>query len=137
MKIVVSCSKDFNINEGVSPAFIKAAITEGYEISVQLVGKVNNPHPSYSPLTPAELRVMDCLLDGYGNKHIATELGISFQTVKNHCSAIMKKYDCTNRTEAVMVHIGMLKTAEFNPDSISESPLPNPDEFSDEVPAPV
>ena len=42
---------------------------------------------------------------GKGNKTIASDLGISEHTVKNHIKNILSKLDASDRTEAVMIAI--------------------------------
>jgi DNA-binding NarL/FixJ family response regulator len=41
------------------------------------------------------------LAEGWGNKGIATSLGISEHTVKFHVASILSKLDASSRTEAV------------------------------------
>ena len=40
---------------------------------------------------------------GYKNRKIATELGISEQTIKNHVTSILRKLNANARTEAVVM----------------------------------
>ncbi|MBA4354437.1 MAG: LuxR family transcriptional regulator [Novosphingobium sp.] len=54
-------------------------------------------------LTPTQLRVLLCVLDGKLNKQIAFDLGMSEATVKAHMTAIMRKLDVQNRTQAALV----------------------------------
>jgi len=54
-------------------------------------------------LTPTQLRVLLGLLAGKLNKQIAYDMGISEATVKAHMTAIMRKLDVQNRTQAVLV----------------------------------
>lgn len=54
-------------------------------------------------LTPAQLRVMQGLAAGRLNKQIAYDMGISEATVKAHVTAIFRKLDVINRTQAVLV----------------------------------
>lgn len=54
-------------------------------------------------LTPMQFRVLLAVLDGQLNKQIAHSLGISEATVKAHMTAIMRKLDVTNRTQAALV----------------------------------
>lgn len=70
------------------------------------------PQPSadgnYFPdLTDRELQVLDLLADGYANKQISVELGISEHTVKFHVSSIYTKLNVSNRAEAVRFGIQM------------------------------
>lgn len=54
-------------------------------------------------LTPAQLKVLLAVLDGQLNKQIAFNLAISEATVKAHMTAIMRKLDVSNRTQAALV----------------------------------
>ncbi len=54
-------------------------------------------------LTSREIEVLHLLAQGQANKQIAARLGISERTVKFHVSAIFRKLDATNRTEAVTI----------------------------------
>ncbi len=54
-------------------------------------------------LTPREIEVLRYLAQGQANKQIAARMGISERTVKFHVSAIFRKLDAANRTEAVTI----------------------------------
>lgn len=54
-------------------------------------------------LTPTQLKVLLGVMEGGLNKQIAYALGISEATVKAHMTAILKKLDVQNRTQAVLV----------------------------------
>ena len=54
-------------------------------------------------LTPTQLKVLLAVLDGQLNKQIAHSLGMSEATVKAHMTAIMRKLDVRNRTQAALV----------------------------------
>jgi len=58
-----------------------------------------------SPLTPREREILDYIAQGYLNKEIAIELGISEQTIKNHVTSILRKLNANARTEAVVIAI--------------------------------
>jgi DNA-binding NarL/FixJ family response regulator len=60
-------------------------------------GNVGDPNA----LTPRELEVLALLAQGLANKQIAVQLHISERTVKFHVSAIFRKLNASNRTEAV------------------------------------
>ncbi|WP_408588072.1 LuxR C-terminal-related transcriptional regulator [Novosphingobium sp.] len=64
------------------------------------VDKVRN---EVAGLTPTQLKVLLAVLDGKLNKQIAHELGMSEATVKAHMTAIMRKLDVRNRTQAALV----------------------------------
>lgn len=53
-------------------------------------------------LTPTQLKVLLGVMEGRLNKQIAYDLGISEATVKAHMTAILKKLDVQNRTQAVL-----------------------------------
>lgn len=53
-------------------------------------------------LSPMQLRVLLGVLDGRLNKQIAHDLSISEATVKAHMTALMKKLDVGNRTQAAL-----------------------------------
>jgi DNA-binding NarL/FixJ family response regulator len=53
-------------------------------------------------LTPAQMRVLMGISDGLLNKQIAYDMGISEATVKAHVTAVFRKLDVFNRTQAVL-----------------------------------
>jgi DNA-binding NarL/FixJ family response regulator len=54
-------------------------------------------------LSPMQLKVLLGVIDGRLNKQIAYDLGITEATVKAHMTALMKKLDVGNRTQAAIV----------------------------------
>ncbi|MCX7284003.1 MAG: response regulator transcription factor [Novosphingobium sp.] len=54
-------------------------------------------------LTPTQLKVLLEVLAGKLNKQIAFDLGMSEATVKAHMTAIMRKLDVQNRTQAALI----------------------------------
>ena len=54
-------------------------------------------------LSDQQKRVILLLSEGYANKHIAWVLGIEEATAKAHVSAILRKFGCTNRTQAALL----------------------------------
>lgn len=56
----------------------------------------------YEPLSKREMEVLGQLTRGLSNKEIATELGISHQTVKNHVTSILRKLGVEDRTQATL-----------------------------------
>jgi len=52
-------------------------------------------------VTPRQMEVLRCVIQGKQNKAIAHELGISEGTVKAHLSSVMQALGARNRTEAV------------------------------------
>ena len=54
-------------------------------------------------LTPQQYRVLCYLREGWLNKQIGYELGITEATIKAHITAIFRKLGITNRTQAVIM----------------------------------
>lgn len=76
----------------------------------------------FSPLTPREIEILDCVARGYSNKEIAQVLNISDQTVKNHITSILRKLAVNDRTQAVIYALrhGWIKLED------TEDGLPGP-----------
>ncbi|MCI4591776.1 response regulator transcription factor [Sphingobium sp. BYY-5] len=54
-------------------------------------------------LTPTQMKVLRCVHSGLLNKQIAYELGMAEATVKVHMTALMRKLNVRNRTQAAIV----------------------------------
>ncbi len=71
-----------------------------------ILGSAPNPVESVrstvAGLTPTQLKVLLAVLEGKLNKQIAFDLGMSEATVKAHMTAIMRKLDVQNRTQAAL-----------------------------------
>jgi len=52
-------------------------------------------------LTPRQCEVLELLVQGLTNKHIAARLGLSEATVKSHVAASLRALNVRNRTQAV------------------------------------
>jgi len=76
-----------------------------------------------SLLTPRETEILDHIARGYINKQVASKLGISEQTVKNHLSSILRKLDVTDRTQAVVLamHNGWISSRGREPSESTTS----------------
>jgi len=68
--------------------------------------------PEAPDLSSRELDVLRAIARGKGNKQVATDLGISGKTVRNHVSNIYKKLHIYDRTQAVLYAIreGLIET---------------------------
>lgn len=64
---------------------------------------VDEVRQTVAGLTPTQLKVLLAVLEGQLNKQIAHSLGMSEATVKAHMTAIMRKLDVRNRTQAALV----------------------------------
>jgi DNA-binding NarL/FixJ family response regulator len=56
----------------------------------------------YHPLSDREMEVLLAIVRGMSNKEIASFMGVSHQTVKNHITAILRKFGVEDRTQAVV-----------------------------------
>jgi len=55
-----------------------------------------------APLTPRELQVLTSVTDGHTNHAIAENLGISYETVKEHVQHVLAKIGVGDRTQAAV-----------------------------------
>jgi DNA-binding NarL/FixJ family response regulator len=84
---------------------IEAAIADalaGKKIDVPKDDVIDPVAAQIASLTPTQLKVLLGVMEGRLNKQIAYDLGISEATVKAHMTAILKKLDVQNRTQAVL-----------------------------------
>lgn len=58
--------------------------------------------PGQPQLTPTQMEVLRCVHSGLLNKQIAYKLGIAEATVKVHMTAVMRKLNVRNRTQAAI-----------------------------------
>ncbi len=91
------------------PAELLAAIRAAHaggsplhpDAAAELVGELRRP-PAGPDLTAREREVLELLARGMPNKAIALRLSLSEKTVKAHVSAILRKLDVTDRTQAAL-----------------------------------
>jgi DNA-binding NarL/FixJ family response regulator len=69
------------------------------------VSTPENDYEELDPLTAREIEVLRMMAEGFGNREIASRLGISDNTVKFHISSILGKLGASSRTEAVTLGI--------------------------------
>ncbi len=62
----------------------------------------SEPGSPFHPLSEREMEVLALVVEGKSNKEIASLLGISHQTVKNHITSILRKFGVEDRTQAVV-----------------------------------
>lgn len=70
--------------------------------SVSFVREETHNVPAKTGLSPREIQVLSCLVDGHSNKVIGRDLGITDATVKVHLKAALRKIDAQNRTQAAI-----------------------------------
>jgi DNA-binding NarL/FixJ family response regulator len=68
------------------------------EVSFQLA-----EHACEDALTPAEIRVLRLIAEGYANKEIGAQLAISEETIKSQVRSILSKLSANDRTHAAMI----------------------------------
>ncbi len=78
------------------------------KLMARLAGQ--HTHPQYESLTERELEVLQLAAQGYTNKAVGIQLGISDRTVQGHLAKVYAKLEASSRTEAVMraVSLGWL-----------------------------
>ena len=62
-------------------------------------------HAADGALTPAEIRVLQLIAKGNGNKEIAEQLSISEETVKGQVRNILSKLGANDRTQAAVIGV--------------------------------
>lgn len=62
----------------------------------------SDPGEPFEPLSAREMEVLECVTRGMSNKEIAGHLDISHQTVKNHVTAVLRKLNVEDRTQAAV-----------------------------------
>lgn len=68
-------------------------------------------HRRVARLSAAQLRVLRALAEGKLNKEIAGDMNLTEGTVKQHVSAIFKKLEVNNRSQAVLASAPFLRNA--------------------------
>ncbi|WP_420471485.1 response regulator [Brevundimonas sp. FT23042] len=67
-------------------------------------------HRRMATLSAAQLRIMRALVDGKLNKQIAGDMNLTEGTVKQHVSAILKKLQVNNRSQAILIAAPVLRS---------------------------
>jgi DNA-binding NarL/FixJ family response regulator len=65
--------------------------------------RIAKPAAAPPQLTPTQMEVLRCVHSGLLNKQIAHELGIAEATVKVHMTALMRRLNVRNRTQAAIL----------------------------------
>jgi len=93
-----------------SPRDVAAAIRAAHRgeavlhpaVAAKLLAERRRPPAAHADLTARELEVLRLIARGLQNKQIAAQLHLSEKTVKTHVSAILRKLDVSDRTQAAM-----------------------------------
>ena len=105
---------DININKSFKEFMdaIKEAFNDNIYIHPDILQQFNNRmvkneilKENVDDLTKREIQILQFVSKGMLNKEIASALGISERTVKNHISNIFKKIKVTDRTQAAVYAI--------------------------------
>ena len=90
-----------------NPALSISRINGGIVVQTRQADAV---HVRAQQLTDREGEVLALVAEGFTNKMIGAQLGISERTVKNHLTSIMTKLRATDRTHSVVtaVRLGWL-----------------------------
>jgi DNA-binding NarL/FixJ family response regulator len=75
------------------------------EVARMLVESFQAPTPIHEALSQREMEVLNLVAKGLTNKEIAGQLGISFDTVRNHLRRIYEKLHVRCRAEAVAKYV--------------------------------
>ena len=91
-----------------------------------LVKKIKADQNEAFKLTGRQSQVMNFIVQGYSNKQIAYELGISEGTIKLHVSSILRVLKVTNRTQAALVYSNAMAMNEPEPvNAVLLNPVPH------------
>jgi two-component system, NarL family, response regulator LiaR len=93
-----------------SPRDVVAAIRAAHRgeavlhpsVAAKLLAERRRPPAAHAELTARELEVLRLIARGLQNKQIAAQLHLSEKTVKTHVSAVLRKLDVADRTQAAM-----------------------------------
>lgn len=78
---------------------IKEAEQTQSELIEMMLDADDGPEQRFALLTPTQQSVALLLVEDAGNTRIATELGITVNTVKSHLRTILSKYGMANRNQ--------------------------------------
>ena len=65
------------------------------------------PHKNFSP---RQSQILALIAQGYSDKEIARQIGVSYPTVRTHIDRIFRDYGLRNRTAAAAVWLSTVRT---------------------------
>jgi len=97
---------------------LRRVYEDGTYISQQIADALLDESDVYKEikLSVRQLQVLKMIAEGFTNKRISAELGISYDTVKTHVRVILKKLDAADRAQAVS------KAYDLDMPSLSDEP---------------
>jgi DNA-binding NarL/FixJ family response regulator len=72
-------------------------------------------HLHLKGLTPTQVKVAECLLEGMSNKEVARRLGRSSRTIEDHRADIYRRLGVKNTIELVLKAYGIKTEAQHVP----------------------
>ncbi len=81
-------------------------VSQDYQLSednVKAPSSAYDLHPKLATLTPQQQRIMRLICEGKPNKQIAYELTLAEATVKAHITALLRRLQVQNRTQAAVL----------------------------------
>jgi DNA-binding CsgD family transcriptional regulator len=91
------------------PTTIESAFTLTFSRHLKAT-ETRSAAQGFDSLSPAEKRILPCILEGKQNKEIASALNLSLSTVKRHLEHILEKCQCPNRL-VLMARMGQASPA--------------------------
>jgi two-component system NarL family response regulator len=79
------------------------AVYAGNQAFPRRIAERMSSHQMTARISPRELEVLELVAKGLTNKEVATALGLSQFTVRNHLKQITEKLQVSDRTEAIFV----------------------------------
>ena len=81
--------------------YLPPAVLDAARVPASVASHASSDEMTLPGLTPRQMDVLRCVIQGKSNKIIARELDVSEGTVKAHLSSVLRALDVRNRTEAV------------------------------------
>lgn len=92
------------------PAELQRAVENAFQVASELevkTAQAREIEETFSRISPREMEVLKLLLEGYRNKTVAFELGISERTVEEHRSRMMRRLGLRSFAELVRLAVQM------------------------------